>query len=94
MRFKNIFLTTLLLFLFVYLVWQLVFSNKGMISLFRFSSKKERLVRENKRLNTEKEAIEKKVSRMKGQSLDIDTLDEQARKTLGYSKDKEVIFVE
>jgi len=94
MKVKSIFLGTVLVFLLGYLGWQLIFSNKGMISLFRLSSKKERLVRDNKLLEEEKSRLEKKTSRMKSRSLDLDTLDEQARKNLGYSKDKEIIYVE
>ena len=94
MKSRNFILSTILSLLFVYLTWQLVFSNRGMISLFRFSNKREKLIKENKQLVKEKTELEKKVSRMHSKSLDIDTLDEQARKVLGYGKDNETIFVD
>jgi cell division protein FtsB len=65
-----------------------------MLSLFQLSRQKETLSKENKVLEEEKNSLEKKVNRMKSKSLDLDTLDEQARKNLGYSKDKEIIYVE
>jgi cell division protein FtsB len=94
MKVKNILLGSLLLVLLGYLAWQLVYSNNGAISLFRLSSKREKLISENKCLDEQRVSLEKKVRRMKSKSLDLDTLDEQARKNLGYGKDKEFIYVE
>ena len=94
MNIKNILLGSLLVVLLGYLAWQLVYSNNGAISLFRLSSKKEKLIAENKCLDEQRVSLEKKVRRMKSKSLDLDTLDEQARKNLGYGKGKEFIYVD
>jgi len=80
--------------LFGYLIWHLIYSNKGAISLFRLSSQKERLNRENQTLDKDRKNLEKRVNKMKSNSLDLDMLDEQARKNLGYGKNKETIYVD
>ena len=63
---------------------------KSETSVSETPARKEKMTREER----EKNKLEKKVNRMKSGSLDMDTLDEQARKNLGYSKDKEIIYIE
>ena len=94
MKPQSVVIGVILALLFGYLFWHLIYSGKGAITLIKLSREKERLVAENKSLEESKKNFEKKVSRMKSESLDMDTLDEQARKNLGYSKDKEIIYVE
>jgi cell division protein FtsB len=94
MKIRTILFKILIALLFVYLAWQLIYSKNGTVSLFRLSRDKEKLALENKALEEQKASLEKKVGRMKSKSLDLDTLDEQARKNLGYSKDDDVIYIE
>jgi cell division protein FtsB len=94
MKIRTVLFKTLVALLSVYLAWHLIYSRNGTISLFKLSRDKEKLVAENKDLENQKALLEKKVSRMKSKSLDLDTLDEQARRNLGYSKDDDVIYIE
>ena len=91
---KKILIITVLGIIFCYLLGYLIYGSKNVISLFQLSRKKEQLVKENKILEKDKEKLDKKVRSMKTESLDIDMLDEQARKNLGYSKEKEIIYIE
>jgi cell division protein FtsB len=94
MKIRTVLFKILIALLFVYLAWQLIYSKNGTVSLFKLSRDKEKLVVENKDLENQKALLEKKVGRMKSKSLDLDTLDEQARRNLGYSKDDDVIYIE
>ena len=94
MKKKRIFLITITAILFCYLLGYLIYGSKSIFSLFQLSRKKEQLLKENKILEKDKEKLDKKVKGMKTESLDMDMLDEQARKNLGYSKEKEIIYIE
>ncbi|NRA73456.1 MAG: septum formation initiator family protein [Rickettsiales bacterium] len=91
---KTFFLTIIALAFIFYLLGHLVYGSKSIFSLFTLSRKKERLSKENIVLKEDKQNLEEKVKRMKSETLDMDTLDEQVRKNLGYSKEKEIIYVE
>ena len=87
------FYTSLLLVSFAYFIFHFFNGNHGLISLI--DTKKEINKSEKKldKIVSKKLTLQHKVSLLKQDSLDLDTLDEQARKILGYSSKSEKVFL-
>jgi len=64
----------------------------GLVSLFQYQAQEARLLDELAKLQAEREAAKNRTRRMSDRFLDLDLLDEQARKVLGYARGDEVIF--
>lgn len=78
-----------------YLGFHTVSGDRGLFALFKESRKLEALKVELSEVHAELGALEKKVSLLSGNSLDLDLLDEQARLVLGLvGRDELVIFLE
>ena len=75
-------------------MWTIIFGKNGLTTLRFFSSKKQELVKERESLEESKTALAKKVSRLRSNSLDLDSLDENARKNLGYAQEGEKIYLD
>jgi cell division protein FtsB len=77
---------------FLYLLIFIIFGNKGLIEMFALEKKinDRQIVKE--KLISEIEEKKQKVESMNLNSLDIDLLDEQARKVLGYAGKNEVVI--
>jgi cell division protein FtsB len=76
----------------LYFCFFIIFGDKGLIKLFALQNQID-----NKELSRQEAANKMQnkknmVNGMKPESLDIDLLDEQARKTLGYAGKNEVII--
>jgi cell division protein FtsB len=64
----------------------------GLLSLFRIEAQEARLQAELADLQAERAAILNKTRRLSTESLDLDLLDEQARKVLGLGRPDEIII--
>jgi cell division protein FtsB len=64
----------------------------GLFSLFRIEAQEARLRAELTGLQVERAAIRNETERLSAESLDLDLLDEQARKVLGLGRPDEVII--
>ena len=64
----------------------------GLFSLFRIEAQEARLRAELSALQAERAAILNKTQRLSTESLDLDLLDEQARKVLGLGRPDEMII--
>lgn len=91
---KKIFLIAVSVLLIFYCVYQAVQGDRGLSSLFYFSKKHNILSEEIEKLRAERLDIENKVNALKSESLDIDLLDEQVRKVLGYAHENETIYMD
>lgn len=69
-----------------------VFGSKGLTEYFSLKSKIEQRQTVKKDLSVKAKATQNKVDGMNLNSLDIDLLDEQARRTLGYAGKNEVVI--
>ncbi len=92
---KTLFITYFtFLALIVYFTIKLFFGQKGLIEMMDLKNQIANQDLTKKELINEIKNKKIKVDAMKSDSLDLDLLDEQARKSLGYSNKNEVIVYE
>jgi cell division protein FtsB len=66
--------------------------ESGLFTLFQMQAKEKSLQKELSALRTERERMTNKTSRLSDGYLDLDLLDEQARKVLGMARGNEIII--
>ena len=93
-QFKKIILVSFATLLIFYCLYQAINGERGISSLFYFSKKHNILKEEIEILRTERLDIENRVNALKSESLDIDLLDEQTRRVLGYARNDETIYLD
>lgn len=74
-----------------YLTFAALQGEHGLFSLFRVQSDEGSLREELAALKTERAAIQNKTLRLSSESLDLDLLDEQARKVLTLGRPDEIM---
>jgi len=89
----NIVLTVLGLFIIVYFLYNSIQGERGFFELKRLQN--EALIAEEnlERLREEKESLKHKIDLLKGENVDEDLLEEEARRLLNFSKPNEVIIL-
>lgn len=80
------------IFTILYFGFFIVFGDKGLIQLFALKKQIDNKESTKQEILTKMLAKKNMVDGMKPESLDIDLLDEQARKTLGYAGKNEVVI--
>ncbi len=75
-----------------YLTFAALQGEHGLFSLFRVEAQEVRLRNELGQLQLERAAISNKTLRLSTEDLDLDLLDEQARKVLGLGRPDEIII--
>ena len=75
-----------------YLTFAALQGEHGLFRLFQTKAQEERLRTELATLQADREAIENKTRRLSIETLDLDLLDEQARKTLGLGRGDEILI--
>ncbi len=93
-RIRKIIAILLFFTLISYFLYNIISGDRGILSLFHLTEKHKVLRDEVDILEEEKRILQSKVNRMKPESLDLDLLEEQARKNLGYAQKNETIYVE
>jgi cell division protein FtsB len=93
-QFKKILFVSFSILLIFYCAYQAINGERGVSALFYFSKKYNNLKEEIETLRAERLSIENKVNALKSESLDIDLLDEQARRVLGYAHEGETIYID
>lgn len=93
-KYRRIITIILLISLSAYLVYQMMNGDRGFLALFKLSEKHRVLERDISNLDNQKQSLEKKVYMLKPESLNLDLLDEQVRRKLGYSKEGETVYVD
>lgn len=92
MKLKEIMIKVVIVSLFTYFFYHFV---DGKRSIFALIKKKQELVSKQKEfdlIHSERLNLEYHISLLSSKSLDLDFLDEQARKILGYSKEDEIVY--
>lgn len=88
---KSFVIFTICISLTFYFLFYTIFGNRGVLDYFSIKAElKEKNLVKNQ-LSAKIEDKKNLVNRMENQSLDVDLLDEQVRKNLGYAKSNEVI---
>lgn len=76
-----------------YIVSHVITGDRGVMSLLELSEKSKSLQKELDLLRSERINIEHKVKALRSDSLDLDLLDEQARKIIGLSDPQEIVYL-
>ena len=87
--FLPIVLTTLLS---VYFSYSALNGQYGLFNQFHLKAQKNVLVKDLEAIELKNSILEKKVLRLSNKYLDLDLLDQQARKFLGLAKSNEIII--
>lgn len=82
----------LLSLVFFYFAFHLVTGERGLLAYVQLKGEISENKQELTELQTEKERLANHVVGLRSESLDLDLLEEIARKDLGYSKKDEVVY--
>lgn len=82
------------LFAMFYFCYHLVSGDKGALAMIQLQQRIESSEIELARVSQERHLLEDKVSRLSANNLDLDLLDEQARRILGYAQKDEIVYYE
>ncbi len=91
---KKIWGPLIAIFLSLYFGYHIFQGERGVISWFQLSKKVQIDEERLSTLTTEKETLEQRVKLLRPDSIDLDMLDEQARRILNYTKKDEVTIHE
>jgi len=83
---------TLFVLLFVYFCYHAISGDRGLLAFIQANKQVDALQKEADTVRAERLQLEHRVSLLKPDSLDLDMLDEQARKLLGYAKKDETVY--
>lgn len=75
-----------------YLTFAALQGEHGLFRLFQIEAQEKRLRSELDALRADREAIANKTHRLSTETLDLDLLDEQARRTLGLGRADEILI--
>ena len=84
--------TLVIMLILAYFSYHVISGERGLLSLMDLSKKVEESSRKLDVTSAERLKIENRVSLLRDESLDLDLLDEQARRLLGYAGENEVIY--
>lgn len=76
-----------------YFTYHVVSGDRGLFALIELSKKVDDSKSELDVVNAERLDLEHRVSLLRDESLDLDLLDEQARRLLGYVAPEETVYV-
>lgn len=91
-KFRYLSLIFIFLSIFIYLTYHALNGERGIIALVNLSNKFNKLENNLEQVRAQRIYLEHKVNLLRSESLDLDLLDEQARKILGYSKETEAVY--
>ncbi len=92
MKINYLFTIVLTCTLTIYFTYSALNGQYGLFSKFRFQAQEVALIDKLNQIKLKNLTLEKKVSRLSDSYLDLDLLDEQARKFLGLAKSNEIII--
>lgn len=78
----------------LYFIFYAIFGTRGVLDYFALKSEFKERTKIKEELDIKIQNKQNLVDRMQNDSLDLDLLDEQVRKNLGYAKKKEIIIYE
>lgn len=90
---KGIYLSLFYGFLGLYILFNSLTGERGIISWMQQSSEFQQTQQELQQFTARRENLELKVSRLSGNAIDLDLLEEEARRSLGKSKSTEMVVI-
>lgn len=92
LNYRRLALALIVTCLIVYLGYHALQGNRGVINLFHLTKEKKELVGEIDKLQAARNAKEGKIKMLKPDSIDVDLLDEQVKRNLGYLNKNEEAY--
>lgn len=89
---KNLLFNIIFLLLALYFIFHSIYGDRGLISYLRLNKKLSQANLELNDLQAKRARLEHKAALLRSDSLDLDILEEQAKKILGLASSKERIF--
>lgn len=83
-----------ILTVFCYIIFHIVYGDRGVISLLQYNKKYQKALSELELTKIERQKLQNKVELLKTDSIDVDLLEEQAKKSLSVTKENETIIDE
>ena len=80
-------------FLGAYILFNALTGERGIIAWWQQSSQLQQTSEELRELTAKRENLELKVSRLSGDAIDLDLLEEEVRKSLSKSKSTEMVVI-
>lgn len=77
----------------VYFTYHAISGERGLLAMIELNQKVEQSKKQLDSVLSEKVTIEHKVKLLSDASIDLDMLDEQARRHLGYAKEGEIVLI-
>lgn len=91
---KSFFTALLFSGIIFYFCYHMISGGRGILAYFKLNSQMLALESELETTRAERLTIEHKSNLLKSNSLDLDLLEEQAKRVLGYAKPKEILVIE
>ena len=80
-------------FIFLYLVYFLVYGQRGLLQYFYLSKQNQEYNETLAKLTSENQYIGNRIKKLQPNTLDLDFLDEQVRKKLGLIDKNEIVII-
>ena len=80
-------------FIFLYLVYFLVYGQRGLLQYFYLSKQNHEYKEKLDRLTSENKYLDNQIKKLQPNTVDLDFLDEQVRKKLGFIDKNEIVII-
>ena len=80
-------------FIFLYLVYFLVYGQRGLLQYFYLSKQNQEYNETLARLTLENQYLDNQIKKLQSNTVDLDFLDEQVRKKLGLIDKNEIVII-
>ena len=80
-------------FIFLYLVYFLIYGQRGLLQYFYLSKQNQEYNEKLSQLTSENQYLSNRIKKLQPNTVDLDFLDEQARKKLGLIDKNEIVII-
>ena len=80
-------------FIFIYLVYFIIYGQRGLLQYFYLSKQNQEYTQKLTKLTSENDYFSDRIKRLQPNTVDLDFLDEQARKKLGLIDKNEIVII-
>ncbi len=93
-KIRSVLVTFLCASIICYLGYHMISGGRGMLAFFKLNSQISSFQSELELVRMERIDLEHSANLLKSESLDLDLLEEQAKKILGYAKPQEIVYID
>ena len=83
----------IIFFIFLYLIYFLVYGQRGLLQYFYLSKQNQEFNETLVQLTSENQNLSKRIKKLQPNTVDLDFLDEQVRKKLGFIDKNEIVII-